>query len=83
MSVLNSNDIARIDAIRADMEKRGCDIQRNVWVGDRNIGFVTRFGKSGKYHFYTLGVCAAMLRDARGLYDYMQSMFPGWELKKL
>ena len=83
MSVLDSNDIVRIDAIRNDMQKRGCDIQRNIVVDGRNMGFVTCFGRGHKYHVYTAGGCVSMQSSARGLYDYLQQFYPGWELHKL
>lgn len=81
MSVLNSNDIARIDAIAADMTQRS-DVQRSLFVNGRNVGFITRYKKSGRYHVYTDGGCVSMQNSARGLYDYLNIKFPGWDLQQ-
>ncbi len=83
MSVLSSNDIARIDAIQADMAQR-FDVQRSIIVPgqSRSVGFVTRFKKTGKYHVYTDTGCVAMLNSARALFDDLTYRFPGWALDK-
>lgn len=77
MSVLNAQDHENINIIQKDMEKRGCDIQRNIFTDDGDLarGFVTCFGRTRKYHVYINGTCVVMLPNARALYDYFNDRF--------
>ena len=82
MSVLTQQDINEIDGIRTDMEVHGRDIQRQIIVDGKNIGFVTCFGRSRKYHVYIGSGCVAMVNSARALFDYLNK-FEDWTLRSI
>lgn len=82
MSVLTEAQIDEIETIRKDMAVRGRDTQRKIIVNDCDCGLVTCFGGGRSYHVYFGGECVAMLNSARALYDFLNSKFEGWSLKK-